>query len=102
MHKTLKKQIKKFFGAGPLTRELGEFLNEVSRTYRGYDEDRALLERSLEISSKELTAINQRLKKELENAGTKTQELERLNKTMIGRELKMIELKKEIQQLKSK
>jgi len=44
--------------------------------------------------------------KEVEEAkiqvGRKLTEVERLNKAMVGRELKMVELKKEIQELKTK
>lgn len=90
----------------------------VSDTYRHFDEDRALTERSLELSSKELSEKNKKLEEDLEElkrskghieeleeaqARERTQrnQVERLNKFMIDRELKMVELKKRIAELES-
>jgi two-component system CheB/CheR fusion protein len=59
--------------------------------------DRSNLEKKLAEHSKELEAkVVKRTKELSERVG----ELELINKTMIGRELKMVELKKEIEDLK--
>jgi two-component system sensor kinase FixL len=66
MNKLLRRQLEKFFGgvesAPP---ELALFLNAVADAYDGFDADRRLIERSLDISSGELTGINQKLRKEV-------------------------------------
>lgn len=55
-HKVLERQISKFSGE--------ELLQAISATYTHSDEDRALLERSLEISSTELEELNRQLQSE--------------------------------------
>lgn len=65
MHATLQRQIKKFFGNDQnLPKDTNAwltFLQAINQTYAGYEEDHALIERSLEISSKELNEQNQKL-----------------------------------------
>lgn len=74
-HKTLRRQISKYLGENPvLSPELAELLSAVSLTYVHADEDRALIERSLEISSKELTQTNKQIS---EQVVARTQELYR-------------------------
>ena len=82
-----------------LSPEWRKFLDAISETYVHFDEDRTLLTRSIEISSKELTTINQRLKAENKATTERAEEAAKLNELMVNRELKMIELKKEIAQL---
>ena len=71
-HKLLQRQIKKIFGDSPkITQKYNTLLEVVSETYQHYEEDRLRLERSMEISAKELVEANQVLvsqKIELENA----------------------------------
>ncbi|MBI2050128.1 MAG: hypothetical protein HYT35_01580 [Candidatus Staskawiczbacteria bacterium] len=55
------------------------------------------LEKKLAEYSKELEVIVEKRTKELNN---RIKELESLNKTMVGRELRMVQLKKEIEDLK--
>jgi|SRR3989344_5080378 len=94
MHKTLERQLKKHFGSlDRIPKDLQSLFETISRTYTSADEDRELVTRSLELSSQELFEINARLLGEKE-------ELERLNGIMVGRELKMVELKKEIERLR--
>lgn len=65
LHKTLERQISKF------GREFSEhpgvepFLRAVSETYYSSDEDRGLIERSLEISSKEMTEANKKIEEKV-------------------------------------
>lgn len=57
LHKVLERQIKKYLGEKPsksLDPHLQDFLDAVNETYMHFDEDHVLIERSLEISSKEL------------------------------------------------
>lgn len=55
MHKTLARQIEHHIkDAAALSTEVVELLEAVSVTYENFDQDRILIERSLEISSKEL------------------------------------------------
>lgn len=54
MHSLLKRQIRKCFGSQlPVQREWQTFLLTVDEAYREFDSDRAMLERSLELSSQE-------------------------------------------------
>ena len=71
LHRTLARQIRKSFGDEervPNSLEFHGFLDVISRTYEGFDEDRRLLERSLGISSKELMESEQLYRTVFENA----------------------------------
>ncbi|GAB5537664.1 MAG: hypothetical protein Rubg2KO_39130 [Rubricoccaceae bacterium] len=75
-HKLLQRQIRRVFGsAEALDMDgLGPFLDTVNAAYKQADDDRALLERSLELTSNELLEQNQRLRRELdERARIQTQ-----------------------------
>ncbi len=101
MNRILDKQIKQAFGSlKTIPKDMQTFLELVGKTYDARDEDRLLTERSFEISSKELSELNQRMQTESKAMKASLAELERLNKLMINRELKMIELKSEIASLK--
>jgi|SRR3972149_7724152 len=104
MHPLLERQIKKLLGSLNITglpKPWQELLLAVSQAYQNFEEDRSLAQRSLDISSKELTESNQKLRQEMENAKKKAQTLEKMNNLMVGRELKMAGLKKEIAKLKT-
>ena len=66
MHKLLQRQIKRHFGAAPLPDSVCRLVDAIDQTYRLNDEDRALLERSLELSSEELNERYNDLKNQLE------------------------------------
>lgn len=93
-----------------------DLLNLVSQTYDNFDEDRTLTQRSLEISSRELSEKNKQLKDELSHLKTsgikislleeaemalktRADELEKLNQIMIDRESRIIELKNKVKEL---
>ncbi len=144
MHKLLARQIKKLLqGVDENDQQLKPFFEAISKAYDDYDADNKLLERTIELSSKELVEANDQLREQLKKQQTvledlkaalsvlaeddqdvasddltflssklvkliaehsqaeeqlkaRTQEMELINKVMIGRELKMIELKKQI------
>src|SRR5688572_4410906 len=59
MHPLLARQMKKYFGRSEgLPQEMQGFLQAVHDAYVQSDEDRLMLERSMEISSRELLARN--------------------------------------------
>jgi PAS domain S-box-containing protein len=63
MHRVLERQIKRFLGEGiAIPPEWKALLEAVSETYTHSDEDRALLDRSLELSSREFSENSQRLR----------------------------------------
>jgi len=65
MHRLLERQLKKYFGEGfKVPKEWQSFLAAVGETYFHWEEDRGLLERSLELSSKELMENNKKLAQE--------------------------------------
>ncbi|MBP6217331.1 MAG: PAS domain S-box protein [Oligoflexales bacterium] len=67
-HKLLLRQIEKHIPDFEKVRDLIEpFLNAVNTTYGHYESDRVLLERSMDLSSKELTSANEKLSQESEN-----------------------------------
>lgn len=119
MHYLLARQLKKIFGdkfkSSP---ELEAFLQVVSGTYDNHDKDRKLLEHSFDLSSKEFSELNNKVMKLLEELKVekesvdkkvvertkeleeKMDELKRFQDLSVDRELKMIELKKEIKKIK--
>lgn len=66
MHKLLNRQIKKYFGdAAKAPKELQQLFQAVSDAYDGFDQDRVLSERSLDLSSNELGTLNSQIRDEL-------------------------------------
>jgi chromosome segregation ATPase len=103
MNKLLERQLKKIFGdLERVPPHIEAFLGLVSETYDHAEEDRTMIERSLEISSRELGELNKKTREESEKLKENLAALERMNKLMVDRELKMIELKKEIASLKAR
>lgn len=103
MHKTLKRQLEKIYGSiEEIPKDIEGLVNAVSKTYEDYDKEYALIERSLDISSKELTETNNKLRDEVLSTKERALKLEKLNEMMVDREIKMVELKKEIEELKAK
>ncbi len=70
MHRLLHRQLKKisFDGEHLQGTELQHFLDLVSQAYKDADEDRKLLERTLQISSEEMQELYQKLKEQSEKA----------------------------------
>jgi PAS domain S-box-containing protein len=61
MHSLLKRQLKKIFGSpDSVPPDLKSFVDVVNEAYFNFDDDRLLLERSIEISSHELLEANTR------------------------------------------
>jgi PAS domain S-box-containing protein len=69
MHRILERQLKRYRESGGALPDGSEsFLQEISNAYTHFDEDHALIDRSLDLSSKELGQINQRLREESDRA----------------------------------
>jgi|WetSurMetagenome_2_1015567.scaffolds.fasta_scaffold134177_2 two-component system, LuxR family, sensor kinase FixL len=67
MNPLLKRQVQKYFGdIEALPKELAPLLNAISDAYEGFEKDRDLIERSLDLSSDELREVNNRLRNEVE------------------------------------
>jgi len=65
MHKRLERQLLKFFGSPKKApEELGELFEQISQAYTYDDQEFLLMERALDISSKELTSVNTLLREE--------------------------------------
>ncbi|MFZ5877017.1 MAG: diguanylate cyclase [Nitrospirota bacterium] len=62
-HSLLKRQLKRHFGAPvPVSPDWRAFLDAVNTAYREFDADRAMLERSLDLSSRELLQANSEMR----------------------------------------
>ena len=64
-HSLTQSQIKKFLGAETPSLEVYKFIDSVDQAYREADDDKALLEKSIELSSQELKGRHQELKKQI-------------------------------------
>ncbi len=63
MHSLLRRQLKKIFGsAEKVPKDFDEIAKVVNEAYFNFDEDRLMLERSIEISSCELVEANSRMR----------------------------------------
>jgi signal transduction histidine kinase len=66
VHKLLERQVRRYLGAGaPIAGPLADLLAAVDGAYIAADADRALVERSLELASRELLARNEELRRQL-------------------------------------
>ena len=114
MHRLLDRQLKRHLpGESHRPKAWEALLQAVSDAYEQADADRQLLERSLELTSQELiqrsAEVRQRLAKlEQADAGlraanaeltVKMKQLEQLNRVMMGREERIIELKGQLKAL---
>lgn len=64
-NKLLARQIQKHFGSSyELSEEMSAFLQIVSNSYDHFEKDRNMLERSVELSSREMIELNTRLREE--------------------------------------
>ncbi len=67
MNKLLERQIQKVFGdKNNVPSTLSLFLQTIDETYNGFDQDRSLTERSMDLSSQELLEANKQLREESE------------------------------------
>jgi light-regulated signal transduction histidine kinase (bacteriophytochrome) len=64
MNSLLKRQIRKYFGNDAKLKEAEPFIDAVNRSYQNFDEQFVMLQRSMIISSDELSEANQKLKLE--------------------------------------
>jgi len=63
MHSLLIRQLKKIFGSiNNIPKDFQELTDVVNKAYFNFDEDRLLLERSIEISSHELVEANSQMR----------------------------------------
>jgi diguanylate cyclase (GGDEF)-like protein len=69
LHPVLQRQLKKIglrVSAAPDAKAWADFLERLDRSYRDYDQDRYLVERSLEVSSEEMRDLTRQLQSALE------------------------------------
>jgi diguanylate cyclase (GGDEF)-like protein len=79
MHPLLRRQIKRFIGEfETLPADYAALFDAVGESYEGADRDRAMIERSLDIASREMLEQNQVLAKELNARRAAESQLERV------------------------
>jgi len=62
LHSLLRRQLKRFFPDNNIPAELQPLLDSVDQAYTQFDNDRSMLERSLDLSSQELLQANSELR----------------------------------------
>lgn len=83
MHHLLERQVRKAFNGAPpappdpFARELAVLLEAVSGTYESFDQDRMMLERSFDISSREFSELHARVSKLLAELTAEKENIER-------------------------
>lgn len=93
MHKLLDRQLKRYFGeTEKVPVDFDRLLKAIDEAYQHFDEDRAMIERSLELSSGELNALNRRLEGEIAKQAKRAEELERQNVLLADAKRAMLNL----------
>ncbi len=85
-HILLKRQLKKYLWTDSPSPEMGAFLDAISQAYYEFDQDRQMLERSMEISSHELTEANVELRINTEAMKEAYQKLKKTQEQLIQSE----------------
>lgn len=81
LNKLLIRQAKKYLGGiENIPEQYHAFLNAISDSYKHYEKDHSLLERSIELCSAEMIELNQQLKNETEELKKAHSELKRTEK----------------------
>lgn len=80
--KTLRRQIQKHLREGMIVPGMEEFLSAINDTYRHSERDRELLERTLDLTSGELTTLNEKIRDEKARALEKLSENEQILKSI--------------------
>lgn len=62
LHKLLKRQLKKHLGVSEIPDNLKALIYSIDEAYKQYDDDKLMVERSLDLSSKELSEMIEKLK----------------------------------------
>jgi len=62
-NKLLQRQIQKYFGSADLPENISTFLKSINSSYDHFEQDRLMLERSIEISSEEMIELNESQRK---------------------------------------
>ncbi len=87
---------------GDLAENFNKMTEELESAKKTMEEERDILEIKVNARTKELNQINEKLEEEVQSRTEQMQrklgELEKMSKLMVGRELKMIELKKALQE----
>jgi two-component system, NtrC family, sensor kinase len=77
-NKTLERQLKKFqINPERVAKKYLPLLKAVSDSYEHYDSDRVMLERSMDLSSRELTELNQKFRSQNEQLESQKEAIER-------------------------
>jgi HAMP domain-containing protein len=89
-----------------LANSFNKMMQDLKKFHSALEENKAVLEIKVAAKTRELRelarALGKRVEERTRNLQDKMAELERFNKLTIGREMKMVELKKEIKKLKEK
>ena len=93
MHRLLERQLKRQFGdLSRVPKELSPLFQAIDDAYQHFDEDRIMIEHSLELSSNELNDLNRRLEGEIEQQERRAEKLERQNTLLADAKRAMLNL----------
>jgi adenylate cyclase len=90
MHRLLRRQLKKYLGVeGDVPEKLRAFVAAVDGAYADFETDRAVLERSLELSSDELSQANRDLIEKRQGLEAKIKEISEIQRQLLLQQEKL-------------